>query len=273
MTFHTVFLFALALSVVPLGAETPLGQATISYIQNDVSVADINLLQVQNGQVAKTPAKLRQPVTKDQVVVTGGKSRAELTFADGTVARVGQHSVFSFASTSRKMEIQTGSALFHVPKNRGTTEIKSGPVTASIVGTTLMIQVINGVVNIFVYEGGVKVGDTLIQSGQVYQRTADGSFSLKPFDVTQGFRSASLFTKFIEAPSTSLIEATFTEKGILLTSPVPPVPDDPQPINDSVVSSSKFIDLIQPPPPAPPQPPEPKEPEPPTPHEKPPDKR
>jgi hypothetical protein len=157
-----------------------------------------------------------------------------------------------------------------VPKNRGTTEIKSGPVTASIVGTTLLIQVIDGIVNIFVYEGVVKVGDTLIQSGQVYQRTADGSFSLKPFDVTQGFRSANLFTKFIDAPSTSLIEAAFTEKGILLTSPVPPAPNDPQPINDSVVGSSKFIDLVQPPPPAPPKPPETKEPEPPPPHEKPP---
>jgi hypothetical protein len=258
------FLFSIAVVFgagqgLALAQPMPLGNAKISYIQNDVSVADIQVLKVQSGQVAKTPAKLEQPVTKDQVVVTGGKSRAELTFADGTIARIGQHSVFSFSASSRKMDVQTGSALFNVPKGRGTTEIKAGPVTASIVGTTLLVQVFGDHVLIYVYEGTVVQGDINITAGKVLRINNDGSTALEDFDVNAGVKNAALFSKFIDAPSTDVIELALQDSNL----PAPPAG-----IIAEGVLNSKFR-LIQENPPTPPvippKPPKVERPEPPKP--------
>jgi hypothetical protein len=229
----------------PLQAEStppaiPLGNAKVSFIQKDVTIADIQVMKVQDGQVAKHPAKLKDPVTKDQVVVTGTESRAELTFDDGTIARVGQHSVFSFSSQSRNMSVDTGSALFHVPKNHGGTQIKVGPVTASIVGTTLLVQSTDTAELIYVYEGTVIVDGITLTAGQCISiDKATGAKTVKTFDVNAGMQLAGLFSKFEDADSQSVIE-------IAIKNNVPQLPKDTQIVDDNVLQSRFHIDHTKP---------------------------
>jgi hypothetical protein len=199
-------LLAFCLAALSLAAEARVNfeKATISYIQNDVAVADIKLLSLDGNAVKKTNASLNQPITKENAVVTGDKSRAELKFNDGSVVRLGQFTVFTFKEGTRDIDLKQGSALMSVPKGMGRTNIKAAAVTAAITGTTVLFQAFEGFAAIYVYEGTVEgpngevlgPGDVLIFE--------NGKYRVEKFDVSQGVKSAGLFTKFTASPNAGL---------------------------------------------------------------------
>ncbi len=181
-------------------------QAKITFIQHDVSVADLKVLEAdESGQIRRRDASLNETVSKDNAVITGQKSRAELEFNDGTLTRLGQLTSFTFVQGTRELQIKQGTALFVVPKGLGGTTIQAGPVTAAITGTTLMVQVVGGRAIIYVYEGSVVVAGHTLTAGQVI--SIDGSdVVVKKFDTSKGVATAALFTKFIQSPSAKLVE-------------------------------------------------------------------
>lgn len=124
-------LLALAASSLATTAA-PLTTAEISKTINDVRV-------LQPSKPATT-AVVGSKIGGSSSVQTGRQSRAELTFADRTVTRIGANSLFSFRSGSRDMEIKDGSFLLQVPKNAGGATIRTSTVTAAITGTTTMME-------------------------------------------------------------------------------------------------------------------------------------
>lgn len=100
----------------------------------------INDVQVYPGANTSHPASLGEKVATPSSVQTGRRSRAELTFNDHTITRVGQNSVFSFHEGGRNVELKQGSILLQVPKDAGGATIRTATVTCAITGTTVMFE-------------------------------------------------------------------------------------------------------------------------------------
>lgn len=97
-------------------------------------------VKVYSGSETGRPASVGETIGKSSSVTTGRRSRAELTFQDATITRLGQNSVFSFRSGSRDVELKQGSILLQVPKSAGGATIRTATVTAAITGTTSMCE-------------------------------------------------------------------------------------------------------------------------------------
>lgn len=110
----------------------PLKSAVLTKKINDVRISE-------SSREART-AKEGDRLTGSSTVLTGRQSRAELTFPDKTITRIGANAAFRFSSGSRDMEITQGSFLLQVPKNAGGATIRTATVTAAITGTTTMME-------------------------------------------------------------------------------------------------------------------------------------
>jgi len=110
----------------------PLESAKITQAVNDVKV----LSQSSSPRAASIGETIRGNTS----LQTGRKSRAELSFQDDTVTRLGQNSIFSFRQGGREVELKQGSVLLQVPKDAGGATIRTATVTAAITGTTSMFE-------------------------------------------------------------------------------------------------------------------------------------
>ncbi|MCU0792206.1 MAG: FecR family protein [Opitutaceae bacterium] len=183
-------------------AATNFESAVLTFVQHDVSVAELDLIEVDaTGRIVRRPAALDQSVPDNQAVLTGRKSRAEITLNDGTIARVGQLSSFTYGKGTRLLQLKQGSALFVVPPGLGGTSVQAGAVTAAITGTTLLAQVFADRVVIYVYEGTVEVAGLSVGAGQFATIPNAGAPSLANFNVARGIDTAALFSKFYDAGS------------------------------------------------------------------------
>jgi len=113
-------------------SAAPFKSAVISKTVNEVKVSESS----KEARAASTG----QTIGKSSTILTGRESRAELSFADRTITRIGANSVFSFNSGTRDMAIDQGSFLLQVPKNAGGATIRTATVTAAITGTTTMME-------------------------------------------------------------------------------------------------------------------------------------
>jgi hypothetical protein len=100
----------------------------------------VNEVRISESSRQARDAKEGDRLTGNSTVLTGRQSRAELTFPDQTIIRIGSNAAFRFNSGSRDMEIQQGSFLLQVPKNAGGATIRTSTVTAAITGTTTMME-------------------------------------------------------------------------------------------------------------------------------------
>ena len=87
-------------------------------------VKDVKLLRTQT---APRPAVISDEVRDGTAVRTGVDSRAELTFTDQTLARLGANTIFSFKEATRKIDLASGAMLLYVPKNGGDGRNGPGP--------------------------------------------------------------------------------------------------------------------------------------------------
>lgn len=110
----------------------PLKSANLTVKVKDVRISESS----REAREANVGDKL----TGSSTVLTGRQSRAELTFPDQTITRIGSNAAFRFNSGSRDMEITQGSFLLQVPKNAGGATIRTSTVTAAITGTTTMME-------------------------------------------------------------------------------------------------------------------------------------
>src|SRR5947207_8174456 len=161
MSRPALYLSLLAAIALPLPLLAgPLTEARVTRIINDVKVVD--------PAHRDRDAKLNDVIRNDLGLTTGIKSRSELLFQDNTLTRLGPESCFSFKTGSRDMTLQKGTMLLQVPKGIGGAKIRTGAVTASITGTTIMIEYQpQKTLKVLVLEGSLRLsnrrfGDSLL---------------------------------------------------------------------------------------------------------------
>lgn len=96
-------------------------------------IRDVHLLA---GQTAARPATVNDSVNEGTAVRTGAESRAELTFTDETITRLGANTVFSFGAAARTYDLGSGAILMSAPKASGTVKVSAGVATSAISGFT-----------------------------------------------------------------------------------------------------------------------------------------
>src|SRR5207237_8540288 len=75
-------------------------------------IRDVRLLA---HQTAPRPASLNDNVIDGTAIRTSADSRAELTFPDLTITRVGANSIFSFDHGGHIVDVESGAILLRVP--------------------------------------------------------------------------------------------------------------------------------------------------------------
>lgn len=160
----------------------PLSSAKITQSVNDVSV--------YKDSKSPRPAKVGETIDGKNTVRTGRKSRAELTFQDNTITRIGQNSVFRFRNGTRDVDLQQGSVLLQVPKSAGGATIRAATVTAAITGTTSMFEYSPGKwVKLLTLEGTQKLfingskDPVLVPAGQMIVMHPNGRVIPQPVTI------------------------------------------------------------------------------------------
>ncbi|MFL6584023.1 MAG: FecR domain-containing protein [Chthoniobacterales bacterium] len=151
-------------------------------------IKDVQLLQ-SNG--APRAATTRDVVRQGTAVRTGADSRAELTFTDLTIARMGANTIFSFDEGTRTVDLANGAILLRVPKGSGGAKVQTAAVTAAITGTTVMVEYHKGTYAKFIcLEGTMRVylkghlGESvLVAAGQMLIVNPNATRLADPVDV------------------------------------------------------------------------------------------
>jgi len=175
---------------------------------------DVNLLA---PHAAARPAHLNDNVTDGSAVRTGVDSRAELTFADLTITRVGANSIFSFEGNGRNVSVDNGAILLRVPTDTGGARIRSSTLTVGITGTTVMFEHQRRTyTKLIVLEGSSEAWLTKypgkkvrVRGGQMLVVKAGAMQLPEPLDidVDRLLRTATLITGFPPLPSINLIRS------------------------------------------------------------------
>src|SRR6266446_6507468 len=101
LLFAAGALSGVALSAVSVDAQSSTGgvlkEARVTQVVKDVKLVA--------GQTAPRAATVSDTVRGDTAVRTGVDSRAELTFADLTIARLGANTLFSFNEGTRTVDL------------------------------------------------------------------------------------------------------------------------------------------------------------------------
>lgn len=100
-------------------------------------IKEVKLLRTQG---AARPAAMNDDVRDGTAVRTGSDSRAELTFTDLTLARLGANTIFTFNEGTRSVDLSGGAMLLYVPKNVGGAKVITASITAAITGTTCLVE-------------------------------------------------------------------------------------------------------------------------------------
>ena len=201
----------------------PVGLALASWLPSGVVATEFDEAQVTQvvqdvkvvpSNAAARPAAVNETVLKGSAVHTGSQSRSELTFKDKTITRLGEKTIFNVGQGSRTIEMGTGQFLLYVPKKAGGAQVKMGPVTAAITGTTVVGNVDpSGIVEFTVLEGSAclsygGMGQTLfVQAGQmvVYDPIAMRLENPVDVDLQQQLNSP-LINGYRQLPSAGLIQ-------------------------------------------------------------------
>jgi len=203
---------SLALAMTPAAASLNSAEVTIAINQVEMREPNSPPEAAAVGDVLKGAALLE----------TGKKSRAQLTFNDDSIVRLGANSMFSFNRGTRDLELNQGVILLQVPKAAGGATIKTAAVTAAITGTTIAIEYFPatdnspGSIKVYVLEGSLRLslkrgmpGESLLLSaGQMIQMRANGDRLPDPqvFDIERMVGTAGLLARpFPELTSMPII--------------------------------------------------------------------
>jgi hypothetical protein len=121
---------AVGIATLLIGAEQK--QARVTEVIHDV--------RLLGAQAAARPAAVNDAVHEGTAVRTGTDSRAELTFVDQTLARLGANTVFSFGATARTYDLGSGAILMSAPKETGTVKITTAVATCAVSGFTAILE-------------------------------------------------------------------------------------------------------------------------------------
>jgi hypothetical protein len=201
-------LFAISIAIAPLSAQAAKpALAQVTSITNDVS------LVAPDG--AAEAAALRANFSEGTTAKTGGESRAEITFANRTVARLGGRTSFGFENGARSLTLSEGVVLVDAPKRAKGTTIHAGAVATTVTGATVLFEYHPAVYKLVVLQGTARLyrpghlGDSiLVRAGQmVIGKPAHAVSDPVDVDVQRLLSSSKFITEFPELPSAKLLAA------------------------------------------------------------------
>lgn len=103
-----------------------------------------------------------------------------MLFQDKTLTRLGAETFFSFKAGTRDLSLDRGTMLLQVPKGCGGARIRTASVTASITGTTIMIEHLPAKhLKVLVLEGSLRLSPNG-RFGEAMQLTAGKMVIMKP---------------------------------------------------------------------------------------------
>src|SRR5262245_15247888 len=117
-------LFLFLVGAAPLVTAAQQQQAHVSQV-----IQDVRLLEAHG---APRPAALNDEVNQGMGVRTGVESRAELTFTDLTITRLGANTIFSFKQGARELNLTSGAVLLQIPPEAPAVKVSTSAVTAAI---------------------------------------------------------------------------------------------------------------------------------------------
>jgi mannose-6-phosphate isomerase-like protein (cupin superfamily) len=199
---------------------------------------------------AARPARLNDDVADGSAVHTGAESRAELTFADLTITRVGANSIFSFDQNGRNVSVESGAILLRVPKGSGGARIRSSALTVGITGTTVMFESRpRNYSKLIVLEGSGQAWLTkhpgkkiAVRAGQMLIVKPGAEHLPEPVDIDESLvlRTATLITEFPPLPSLALMRSVAENQkksgGPLINPLIDPTGMDARDVNASTRS-------------------------------------
>src|SRR2546421_11015609 len=113
-------------------SQTPEPEGRVTSIFHDV--------QVLPTQADARPAAINDKVDEGTALRTGTDSRSELTFADLTITRLGENTIFKVNKAGRSVRLDGGTILLYARKNSGGAEISTKAVSVGITGTTVIFE-------------------------------------------------------------------------------------------------------------------------------------
>jgi ferric-dicitrate binding protein FerR (iron transport regulator) len=198
------FVFALATVA---AAESSKKDARVTQV-----IREVNLLA---PDAPARRAVLNEGVRETSAVKTGGDSRAELTFADLTITRLGANTLYRFKKSGRLVELDGGSTLLRVPKDSGGATVITSAVSAGSTGTTFIFESTrNGGARLTVLEGRARL--TLLKhpdqtraavAGQALEVPPGATRIAEPkaIDLDRLMKTSPLIIGFRPLPSLNLI--------------------------------------------------------------------
>src|SRR6266404_7796862 len=201
----------------------PLKEARVSQVIQDVRVLE--------AHAAPHPAALNDKVALGSAVRTGAESRAELTFNDLTITRLGANTIFSFTAGARQAELTQGAILLQVKPGAPAVRASTTAVTVAVMGGTALLStgpptkfmVLEGIGTIYPLRHPEKA--VTVHGGEMV--TAEGGRISKPekFDVKLVLATSALIVDFAPLANLPLILAVVdqqqAEQQLMVSNPPP----------------------------------------------------
>jgi mannose-6-phosphate isomerase-like protein (cupin superfamily) len=175
------------------------------------------------AQAAARPAKIDDTIKDGNALRTGNDSRSEITFADLTITRLGENTVFTTSKSGRSVHLDSGTILLYAKKNSGGAEIFTKAVTVGVSGTSLIFQsrpdsydhltVLEGearfsLINFPDQSTEVRAGEFLHVKAGMKKLPAPGRANLRRL-----MRTHPLITNFPPLPSLDLIQGVMQDQN------------------------------------------------------------
>jgi hypothetical protein len=191
-------------------------------------IQDVRLLEAHTAPHA---AAVNDKVTHGSAVRTGVESRAELTFNDLTITRLGANTIFSFTAGARQAELTRGAILLQVPPNAPAVRANTTSVSVAVMGGTALLStgppakfmVLEGTGTI--YPLGHPEKAATVRAGEMV--IAEGGRVSKPekFDVKLVLATSPLIADFPSLANLPLILTVATqqaaEQQVVVSNPPP----------------------------------------------------
>src|SRR5207248_5680965 len=210
--FGAIFVFASTIALPLVSGQKK--EARITQLILDVRVLAYH--------TAPRLASLNDNLIDGTGIRTGADSRAELTFPDLTITRVGANSIFSFNQGGHSVDIESGAILLRVPSHSSGAHVHGDVLTISLPGTTLLFESRPASYNkLIVLEGAARAAlrrpaaqAATVRAGQMLVVQSGASYLPKPveIDLDRLMKTATLVTKLRPLPSLNLILAAIDDQ-------------------------------------------------------------
>jgi hypothetical protein len=189
---------------------------TIAAERNEARITQaVHDVRLFAPNAAPRPASVNDNVGPGAAVRTGRDSRAELTFTDRTLTRLGANTAFSFGEGARAFDLANGSILLYVPKSSGGARIDT--TVATVAGSSFTAMAAyhpKSSLKFIILEGHGSVtlkhhpGQTrALHAGQMIMVRQDATKLPEPqdIDLSELITTSLLITKFPPLPNLNMI--------------------------------------------------------------------